>query len=276
MHSLETTLPGASKARETTRHYGKYRGTVTDNNDPRKQGRVKAMPEILADVESGWACLARRTPATTGTTVPGGRRRVEFEAGDVSRPIWVGCWWQRQTTQGRGGRAAVPDVKIAQRAGLLLASTTTARPSRSDSDGKNILKIEVQPVWSRSRPPQGRRRGAAARVGSRRQPSGRGRRHPDDLPQPGGHQFAQLPHARRPDGRDGDGDADGAGVLAGPAHAKRVDQSETGITPQRQFSATALLRLSLRIDGRGRTADPRGRPVRDLIYQALFTNPVSA
>ena len=39
-----------------TRYYGKYRGVVVDNSDPRQLGRLKAhVPEVLGDVDSGWA-----------------------------------------------------------------------------------------------------------------------------------------------------------------------------------------------------------------------------
>src|SRR5439155_3747001 len=37
-------------------HYGRYRGTVTNIQDPRNQGRLKAtVPEILGTEETGWA-----------------------------------------------------------------------------------------------------------------------------------------------------------------------------------------------------------------------------
>jgi uncharacterized protein involved in type VI secretion and phage assembly len=79
-------------------HYGKYRGIVTDNEDEKNLGRLKArVPEVLGDVETGWALPA--VPfAGDGIglfTVPPPDSGVwfEFEAGDVSRPIWSGCWW---------------------------------------------------------------------------------------------------------------------------------------------------------------------------------------
>ena len=140
------------KSRETTRHYGKYRGTVSDNQDPRKQGRVKArVPEILGDVDSGWAlpCAPYAGEKTGVYTVPpvGAGLWVEFEAGDVSRPIWVGCWWPSdKLPTDQSGASATPDVKIARsEKGMLLALDDSGQTIvLSDSSGANLLKIEVQ------------------------------------------------------------------------------------------------------------------------------------
>ena len=41
------------------RYYGKYRGQVTDNDDPDNLGRIKAkVPRLLGDEETGWALPA--------------------------------------------------------------------------------------------------------------------------------------------------------------------------------------------------------------------------
>lgn len=138
--------------RETARHYGKYRGTVADNQDPRKQGRIKVqVPEILGDVDSGWAlpCAPYAGEQSGFYTVPpvGAGVWVEFEAGDVSRPIWVGCWWgSDKLPKDEGGAGATPDVKIARsEEGLLLALHDDSKTiALSDASGDNILKIEVQ------------------------------------------------------------------------------------------------------------------------------------
>ena len=50
------------------RYFGKYRGQVTDNNDPNNLGRIKAkVPRVLGDEESGWALPA---------FIYGGRKRA--------------------------------------------------------------------------------------------------------------------------------------------------------------------------------------------------------
>lgn len=151
--TLTAPAPGQTPGqRETTRHYGKYRGTVTDNQDPRSQGRVRVkVPEVLADVDSGWALpCAPYAGDTTGVyAVPpvGAGVWVEFEAGDVSRPIWVGGWWgSDKVPTDEGGTKATPDVKVTRsEQGLIIALHDDSQTiAVSDSNGSNLLKIEVQ------------------------------------------------------------------------------------------------------------------------------------
>jgi len=141
-----------SKSQGTARHYGKYRGTVTDNNDPRKQGRIKAnVPEILGDVDCGWAlpCAPYAGDEIGTYTVPavGAGVWIEFEAGDVSRPIWVGCWWASdKLPKDEGGAEATPAVKILRsEQGLLLALHDDNQTiALSNSDGSNMVEIKAQ------------------------------------------------------------------------------------------------------------------------------------
>jgi len=142
----------SAAARGATRHYGKYRGTVSDNQDPRSQGRLKVkVPEVLADVETGWALpCAPYTGDKTGVyAIPavGAGVWIEFEAGDVSRPIWVGGWWSSDNVPtDEGGTKATPDVRITRsEEGLMVAFHDDSKTLVvSDSDGSNLLKIEVQ------------------------------------------------------------------------------------------------------------------------------------
>lgn len=84
--------------RHTDRFYGKYRGLVVSNVDPLGQGRLQAMvPEVLGEIPTGWAVpCAPYTGIQAGFfAIPatGAGVWIEFEAGDTSRPIWVGGWW---------------------------------------------------------------------------------------------------------------------------------------------------------------------------------------
>lgn len=81
--------------------YGKYRGTVINNVDPMMRGRLLLqVPDVTGLVPTSWAepCvpLAGPTGPPMGVyMVPpiGAGVWVEFERGDPSMPIWVGCRW---------------------------------------------------------------------------------------------------------------------------------------------------------------------------------------
>jgi hypothetical protein len=78
------------------RFFGKYRGVVIDVDVSTL--RIKAnVPAVLGDQPTGWAraCVPFAGPSmgfaflpATGTGV-----WIEFEGGDVSLPIWSGCFW---------------------------------------------------------------------------------------------------------------------------------------------------------------------------------------
>lgn len=82
------------------RYYGKYRGFVTDNQDPEQRGRIKVtVPSIFSSEETFWAlpCSPFGGLAEQGLfMVPevGAQVWVEFEAGNRDIPIWVGVFWQ--------------------------------------------------------------------------------------------------------------------------------------------------------------------------------------
>jgi hypothetical protein len=81
------------------RHYGKYRGTVVDNNDPKKMGRLRLrVPNALGpDVVTGWAtaCIPYGGADQQGCLfIPAldAGVWVEFEGGDREFPIWSGTY----------------------------------------------------------------------------------------------------------------------------------------------------------------------------------------
>jgi phage baseplate assembly protein gpV len=83
--------------------YGKFRGTVTDNQDPNMQGRITAnVPGVLEDQTSSWAMPSVPYAGTASDNssvgfffIPpkGANVWIEFEDGDITRPIWSGCFW---------------------------------------------------------------------------------------------------------------------------------------------------------------------------------------
>ncbi|KWX02081.1 baseplate assembly protein [Carbonactinospora thermoautotrophica] len=83
---------------EPVRYLGKYRGTVVNNVDPMRLGRIQVqVPDVLGDTPSSWAmpCLPVAGPGMGQYVVPpvGAGVWVEFEQGDPSYPIWTGCWY---------------------------------------------------------------------------------------------------------------------------------------------------------------------------------------
>jgi phage baseplate assembly protein gpV len=96
------------------RYFGKYRGQVTDNNDPDNLGRIKAkVPRLLSDEETGWALPAFIYGGATDQglfAMPdvGAGVWIEFEGGDLSYPIWSGTWF----TSGDIPESAQPGKKV--------------------------------------------------------------------------------------------------------------------------------------------------------------------
>jgi len=105
------------------RFLGKYRGTVINNIDPEMKGRlILSIPDVLSLIPSTWAepCvpLAGPTGPPMGVyMVPpiGAGVWVEFEQGDLNRPIWVGCRWGAKSdipTLANAGLPATPNIVI--------------------------------------------------------------------------------------------------------------------------------------------------------------------
>lgn len=92
------------------RVYGKHRGLVVENADPEQLGRLRLrVPDLLGmDVVTGWAlpCVPYGGAAGQGMLfIPevGAGVWVEFEAGDLEFPIWVGTFWSKP-----GGAGELP------------------------------------------------------------------------------------------------------------------------------------------------------------------------
>jgi uncharacterized protein involved in type VI secretion and phage assembly len=90
-------LIGDLAERLRNRFFGKYRGVVTQVDGPTMRVKAK-VPAVLGDQESGWAmpCVPYAGPQVGIAFLPetGSGVWVEFEGGDVSFPIWVGCYWR--------------------------------------------------------------------------------------------------------------------------------------------------------------------------------------
>lgn len=134
------------------RHYGKYRGFVSDNQDPDNLARIKAkVPGLLGSEETGWAlpCLPYGGDAEQGWfAIPevGAGVWIEFEAGDLSYPIWVGTWW----SSGEIPESATPDKKVLKtKSGnkIILDDTSGSEVIEiSDASGSNTVKLDSQAI----------------------------------------------------------------------------------------------------------------------------------
>jgi uncharacterized protein involved in type VI secretion and phage assembly len=115
--------------RMTNRYYGKYRGTVTDVDADTLRIKAK-VPSVLGTNETGWcvACVPYAGPGIGFAFLPepGANVWIEFESGDLSYPVWVGCYWQ----SGDKPDGATPTVK----------AIVTAKGAKLiiDDDGKTI------------------------------------------------------------------------------------------------------------------------------------------
>ncbi len=105
-----------------TDFYGKYRGTVTRNDDPDSRGRVQVtVPAVFDDQHPGWAeaCTPYAGDGVGLFAVPpvGAAVWVEFEGGDPDFPILAGCFWDEgQTAPGTGK----PATKVLKSDGISL------------------------------------------------------------------------------------------------------------------------------------------------------------
>jgi len=116
--------------------YGKYRGIVTDNEDPNGLGRIRAkVQDVLGDQKSGWALPALPYAGNNVGLylIPpvDAFVWVEFEHGDPDYPVWTGCFWgAHDQVPGPG-----PDVKILQ--------TDTGKVIVDDTSGDSNITIET-------------------------------------------------------------------------------------------------------------------------------------
>lgn len=134
------------------RYYGKYRGFVSDNQDPDNLGRLKAtVPGLLGTETCGWAlpCVPYGGDVEQGLfAIPevGAGVWIEFEGGDLSYPIWVGTWWSSNEVP----ESATPDKKVVKtKSGnkIVLDDTSGSELIEiSDASGSNTVKLSSDAI----------------------------------------------------------------------------------------------------------------------------------
>jgi len=79
-------------------YFGKYRGFVSDNHDPEYRARLRlTVPSLPGEGVTDWALPCLPCGGLNGQqqiTMPevGTQVWVEFEEGDLTRPIWTGTF----------------------------------------------------------------------------------------------------------------------------------------------------------------------------------------
>jgi len=120
------------------RFLGKYRGYVHDVNDPQNCGRVRAIvPRLLGETTpTGWAMPAAPYAGPNqgffAIPEPGSGVWIEFEEGDLSKPIWTGAWWGAPASDDLGtpdstARKPIPEAEQSPP----LGATDWSPPSRT-------------------------------------------------------------------------------------------------------------------------------------------------
>jgi phage baseplate assembly protein gpV len=121
------------------RFYGKYRGVVVDVDASTM--RIKAnVPAVLPGVPTGWCapCVPYAGPQVGFLMLPevGSGVWIEFEGGDVSFPIWTGCYWN----SGDVPSSASADVKsIVTSAGTLSFDNNASSVTLQDSAQHSLV-----------------------------------------------------------------------------------------------------------------------------------------
>lgn len=116
------------------KHFGKYRAVVVNTNDPLGLGRIQAIvPDLSKDKPSNWAmpCVPLAGPHMGLYVLPpvGARVWIEYEAGNLAQPIWVGGFWQSAGELPAAAGAATPT------AGAIILQTAQ----------KNTMTLSDQP-----------------------------------------------------------------------------------------------------------------------------------
>jgi uncharacterized protein involved in type VI secretion and phage assembly len=136
--------------------HGKYRGTVINNVDPLRKGRLLVqVSDVLGDVPSSWAlpCLPLAGPQLGHFVlpIPGTGVWVEFEQGNPDFPIWVGCWYGSSAevpALALSGTPAAPNVlmqTVGQR-GVLLSDTPGGMGISLISPTGGLIQINDQGI----------------------------------------------------------------------------------------------------------------------------------
>jgi uncharacterized protein involved in type VI secretion and phage assembly len=121
-----------------SRYFGKYRGIVSEVDA--KTMRVRAKVPALSENDLGWAaaCVPYAGPDVGFTMLPevGSGVWIEFEGGDLSYPIWVGCYWHDGEVP---GDAAEDKKAVFTSAGTFTLDDKAASLTLEDKNGNKLV-----------------------------------------------------------------------------------------------------------------------------------------
>ncbi len=101
------------------RYFGKYRGIVhSDTPDPTRRGRIEVRVPAVFGKQHVWAmpCVPYAGENVGFHMLPAKNAGVwvEFEAGDLSYPIWSGCYWATNSIPAADATNTVKHIRTQQ------------------------------------------------------------------------------------------------------------------------------------------------------------------
>lgn len=127
------------------RFFGKYRGTVVDNQDLTSRGRLKVQVPAVTGEQQIWAmpCVPYAGDGVGFYAIPenGTGVWIEFESGDPSYPIWTGFFW----ASGQLPDESNPAIKIlkTEKATIRIDDDQDEIIIENDSGSKITLSSEI-------------------------------------------------------------------------------------------------------------------------------------
>ena len=129
------------------RYFGKYRAKVVDNEDPTGRGRLQVtVPAVLGE-QAVWAlpCVPYAGPNVGFFALPDKEAGVwvEFEGGEPSFPIWVGCFWARNDIPSEDAK---PSVKFLRTVKVKLRIDDEEGSIEITTDGGSSFKLSATEI----------------------------------------------------------------------------------------------------------------------------------
>lgn len=119
--------------RHVGKFYGKYSGIVVDNADAGHRGHLKVRVDSIFGPDQTVRARPCLPPGHFYVPDPETRVWVEFEAGDVRYPIWVGTWYPNDS--------APPEARFDPPSHRVIHTRAGHVVELSDEDGKEKIVI---------------------------------------------------------------------------------------------------------------------------------------